>query len=150
MKTALKSLSLSAGLLIAFCLAAEGAEVYRWVDENGKVHFSDKPKQGAETVEVDGPQKQSDSVSDQERLKKNAEWFAEQQQRREQELQQRKQQQAKSNSTKKVSACKGYRNKLADKQNELEVRKRAGLRVATENQLKAQIEVLERKIEREC
>ena len=28
------------------------AEVFRWVDEDGVVHFSDRPHEGAETVEL--------------------------------------------------------------------------------------------------
>lgn len=30
-------------LLILSCHAAQSAEIYRWVDEKGKVHFGDKP-----------------------------------------------------------------------------------------------------------
>lgn len=28
------------------------AEVYRWVDKDGRVHFSDRPRAGAETVKI--------------------------------------------------------------------------------------------------
>lgn len=28
------------------------AEIYKWTDENGQVHFGDKPKANAETVEI--------------------------------------------------------------------------------------------------
>ena len=40
-------------LLVAFfgVVAAYG-EVFRWVDEDGVVHFSDRPVEGAETVEL--------------------------------------------------------------------------------------------------
>ena len=38
------------GLLsISLC---SSAAVYRWVDENGKVHYADEPQQNAELVEV--------------------------------------------------------------------------------------------------
>ncbi|MBB1438074.1 DUF4124 domain-containing protein [Shewanella sp. SG41-4] len=30
------------------------ATVYRWVDENGKVHYSDEPKNNAEAIELNG------------------------------------------------------------------------------------------------
>lgn len=35
------------GIMIA---AIASAEVYRWVDEDGSVHYSDRPHEGAETV----------------------------------------------------------------------------------------------------
>jgi len=44
-----------AALLVVTTLLATGAaqaEVYRWVDENGEVHFSDRPRSGANTVRV--------------------------------------------------------------------------------------------------
>ena len=46
----MRSLLLTAvGLLAA---AAYATEVYRWVDDQGQVHFSDRPMEGAERVEV--------------------------------------------------------------------------------------------------
>lgn len=35
---------------------ASPAEVYRWVDENGKVHFGDRPPRGVETESLDLPE----------------------------------------------------------------------------------------------
>ncbi|MEX0899219.1 MAG: DUF4124 domain-containing protein [Gammaproteobacteria bacterium] len=45
----------------ALCAAIIGApalaqDVYRWVDENGVVHYSDSPREGAEKVEVREPE----------------------------------------------------------------------------------------------
>jgi len=47
-------------LLLAW-LPVHAAEVYRWVDEQGKVHFSDTPPPGmaTESEEVRGPQASS-------------------------------------------------------------------------------------------
>ena len=45
----MRRLLLIAGLLTAF---AAYADVYRWVDEDGTVHFSDRPRDGAEEVEL--------------------------------------------------------------------------------------------------
>lgn len=39
-------------LLFCFVLSAQ-AEVYRWVDSNGTVIYSDQPHTGAETIELD-------------------------------------------------------------------------------------------------
>lgn len=35
-----------------FAAGAASAQVYKWVDENGVVHFSDTPREGAELVDV--------------------------------------------------------------------------------------------------
>src|ERR1700751_5360042 len=46
-------------LFTLMCLAAPlviAATVYKWVDENGVVHYSDQPHQNAEKVEVGAPQ----------------------------------------------------------------------------------------------
>jgi hypothetical protein len=42
-------------LLIAvglFAAVANGTEVYRWVDDQGQVHYSDRPMEGAQRVEI--------------------------------------------------------------------------------------------------
>lgn len=41
--------------IVTFAAAASAAEVYRWVDENGKVHYGDRPRPGAERMEVAPP-----------------------------------------------------------------------------------------------
>ena len=42
-----------------FCLLAVGAaaaqEAYRWVDEDGVVHYSDRPREGAEAIVLPAP-----------------------------------------------------------------------------------------------
>ncbi len=43
-----------AGLLLAAAAMASG-EAYRWVDEDGVVHFSDVPREGAERVVLQQP-----------------------------------------------------------------------------------------------
>ncbi len=46
----MRSLALLACLLAGMALAS--TEVYRWVDKDGVVHFSDRPSEGAERVEL--------------------------------------------------------------------------------------------------
>ena len=46
----MRSLVLLACLLAGMALAS--TEVFRWVDEDGVVHFSDRPQEGAERVEL--------------------------------------------------------------------------------------------------
>ncbi|MEO1320983.1 MAG: DUF4124 domain-containing protein, partial [Pseudomonadota bacterium] len=43
---------------LLLCATAAAQQVYRWVDENGVVHYSDQPppNDGAETVELDVPE----------------------------------------------------------------------------------------------
>lgn len=43
-------------LLCVWALGAQAQEVWRWVDENGVVHFEDRPRPGAERIELSGPQ----------------------------------------------------------------------------------------------
>ncbi|HSN52345.1 MAG TPA: DUF4124 domain-containing protein [Woeseiaceae bacterium] len=44
---------------VLFCLfataAAAAQQAYRWVDEDGVVHFSDRPREGAEVVQLQAP-----------------------------------------------------------------------------------------------
>ena len=40
-------------LVLLCCCSASAAEVYRWQDENGKPHFSDRPKPGSEIIALD-------------------------------------------------------------------------------------------------
>lgn len=43
-------------VMCAWALGAQAEEVWRWVDENGVVHYQDRPRPGAEKVELKGPQ----------------------------------------------------------------------------------------------
>jgi len=43
-------------LMSLACTAAVAATVYKWVDENGVVHFSDQPHENAEKVQLKAPQ----------------------------------------------------------------------------------------------
>jgi hypothetical protein len=46
-------------VFMLFCLLfaafAGGQEAYRWVDEDGVVHYSDRPREGAEIIELPAP-----------------------------------------------------------------------------------------------
>lgn len=43
-------------LIAGLIVGAAAAEVYRWVDEDGSVHYSDRPHAGAETVTLPSAQ----------------------------------------------------------------------------------------------
>ncbi len=40
------------GLLLALCAPPSWAEVYKWTDEQGNVHFGDRPSEDAEEVRI--------------------------------------------------------------------------------------------------
>lgn len=43
-------------LLCGWALGAQAEDIWRWVDENGVVHYSDRPRPGAEKIELRGAQ----------------------------------------------------------------------------------------------
>ena len=56
-------------IILLGLLAANGvlADAYRWVDENGVVHFSDRPQPGAEKVDLVGSSSGRESSSNRSR-----------------------------------------------------------------------------------
>lgn len=54
-----------AALLLAIPGAASAGEIYRWVDENGVVHFGDHPPEGVEVKAIPVRPNPVQSVSDQ-------------------------------------------------------------------------------------
>jgi hypothetical protein len=81
---------LAAGLLA-------GAEIYKWVDENGVVHYTDTPPEGQQTLQIDvsppaEPVLPPEQAPTEEAGKSDAwyeQWLAEQRERKHQEKQQR-------------------------------------------------------------
>src|SRR5215472_9694670 len=51
-------------LLLLVCSLALAATVYRWVDENGVVHYSDQPHPNAEKMQVHAAQSYKPSALD--------------------------------------------------------------------------------------
>jgi hypothetical protein len=43
-------------LFLTTCVEAQDKKMYSWTDENGTVHFSDKPTEGQNVQEIDIPQ----------------------------------------------------------------------------------------------
>jgi hypothetical protein len=100
------------GLLV---MSGIQAEVYRWVDERGKVHFSDQPNRGgAQKLEISGPKPDSTGI-DQERL--DAERKREQERlldvyREEREERQLERDKAEQAERQRASNCAYARNQL--------------------------------------
>ena len=42
----------AAAALLCMCAAAQAAEVYKWVDQQGRIHFGDRPQPGWKKMEV--------------------------------------------------------------------------------------------------
>lgn len=53
-------------ILLLTVLAVAGADVYRWVDSDGQVHFSDTPRAGAERITIQVPQPRTSQAADQQ------------------------------------------------------------------------------------
>lgn len=47
--------TLSGLLLLTLALSAQAAQLYKWTDKDGRVHYSDKPVASAQKVEVKAP-----------------------------------------------------------------------------------------------
>lgn len=72
MKRTIQRISIAAFVLFLLSVSAAGAQVYKWTDEQGRVHYGDKPpEQGARTMQVDpGSASNSPVPSDAERRDK--------------------------------------------------------------------------------
>lgn len=107
-------------LLIALCWMPwqpAMAEIYRWVDEHGKVHFGDEPRSGAARVQIQSPVVSSGIPAPQrpqsalERQRALADQFQQQRQLREQQQQQDAVAQARRNQH-----CQRLKNKILNYQ----------------------------------
>lgn len=85
-----------------------GAEIYRWTDANGQVHFSEKPAAGAEQIEVK-PQVVERDEATRLREERTAQFYD----ARRQEKAQAEAKSAEAHA-KRVQECKKWRGQLAD------------------------------------
>lgn len=96
--------------IIALIIALPSqAEVYRWTDENGKTHFSDKPHADATQLDIK-PQKPSGIGSSQQQIERQKAMLDDFQEKRERQQQQATQIRKKQAATDRY--CKGLRNRL--------------------------------------
>ena len=92
------------------------AEVYRWVDENGKVHFGDRPPRGVQTESLDLPETGGGppAPTDEERKAKTRRlldaWEEERRIKKEQQAQ------AAADKAKRKRRCSRARHELRDLQ----------------------------------
>ncbi|MGH1373938.1 MAG: DUF4124 domain-containing protein [Cellvibrionaceae bacterium] len=144
------------GIILCLALPVEASKVYRWVDESGKVHYTDEPKTAeqrqAEEVEIKAPVRQSDMGDNIEQQRQNAKWFDQRTAERQAQEAKRQKQRAKQvkANRKKRETCNKARYKYEDAEAELRARKRAGIKVKTEAKLKARLATYESDMKRKC
>lgn len=46
---------IAAAVIALLCTAVQAVEVYKWVDQDGVVHYGDRPRPGAESLELREP-----------------------------------------------------------------------------------------------
>lgn len=89
------------GLVTLLSVVPVSAKVYKWVDENGQVHYSDTPQRGAETVNVrTGEPADPHTVKRLERLKELSRQYDSERQEAE-----KKQAKAQQQAAKQEAAC---------------------------------------------
>jgi molecular chaperone DnaK (HSP70) len=137
------------------------AEIYRWVDENGKVHFTDKPRENSETIKLKAPAVKAEGTAtpdvfskeekalnvfrEKERLKKEArEEF-----RKEAKKEYNKERKAQKKRERREQ-CKRAKKNLANKKEDFRRHKRAGITLRAWNNYKRRIEQLENKAKDAC
>lgn len=84
------------------------AEIYRWTDANGQVHFGEAPQAGAVQVEVKPPVVQNDPAVA-ERQQRTERFFDARRQEKQQASDKAREQQAKTSQT-----CQKLRNQYAE------------------------------------
>ena len=148
----------SKGLLMGFALAMlvappTVAEVYRWVDESGKIHFSDQAPaedEKVERVEIDQPQRIS-TDSDEQINSKIAAVDRMARDRRHSESQQRWQhQRAKNTKKRNQKTCQYYRDKLANLEYRWKLQRKNGYRQWQKDRYLGSRDRYQRDIKRHC
>lgn len=145
----------NAARYILFCISLltfpslSNAEIFYWVDENGKAHFSDKQKPEAARY---SPRPLALSGEDRKQLIKNAKFFDSR--AKEYVAHERQQAKKRKSAAKKVSRarvkCLKLQEKLKNLEIELKAKKRAGIRPVDEGKLKTKIDIAEAQIKSRC
>ena len=93
-------------ILLLPCIAS--AEIYRWTDANGQVHFGEAPRAGAVQVEVKAPALQQDAAAA-ERQQRSERFFQARREEQQQNSEKAQQQQAKT-----AQECQQLREQYAE------------------------------------
>lgn len=128
------------------------AEIYRSIDSNGKVIFTDQPTEKSEKVALKATTEANLSEQDRLRIEENRAWFSKQREKREKEKEaQNAAWQADAPARRSAQReCESAQDSLAYYQRELKARKRAGIKPRIENWYETKIESYEFKVSQKC
>jgi hypothetical protein len=140
--------------MLAVCAAAQ-AEVYKWVDESGTVHYGDAPaRTGAEKLDIQpgaavAPQ---DATDLQERRRRIQDWVDARE--RERERRREKKAQRDTELARREKRCAALRNDLRDKERGgvawYSLNDDGSRRYYTDAEIARETEAMRRKIKDEC
>jgi disulfide oxidoreductase YuzD len=93
------------------------AQVYKWVDENGNIHFSDMPHQGASALVVDaqkptaaGAESRAEEIH--QRIKTTNDWLSEKR-KKEEHLRRKEQRRIDKKNQKDQKRCQSLKDKIS-------------------------------------
>lgn len=133
--------------------------VYRWVDAQGRVSFSDQPpadkarmREGPQLIEVVPPPDQATSADTERRLQENRRWFEQRTKERKAEDARRAREQAQQAKAgqRGQQQCDRAQQQLEAAERNYEVQRRTWLKPATKNRLKEQLASRRDEVKRRC
>ena len=138
-------------------------EVYKWRDENGKLHFSDQVPEHIkqlETIKMTESTQRASSNSTADIIEKNRKWYNEHYKREDAEKAAHQRQARYSSTesknrdrylkTQQADYCRASKNYLQRLLSQLDAKKGAGIRVSTENWYNTKIEAQRDIIKKQC
>lgn len=135
-------------------------KVYRWVDAQGKVSFSDRPPETTtgqyleppRQVDAEGPPLQEHSTDTQRRLDENRRWFEQRAKERQADEALRARVRAREARADQQwqQQCDRAQQQLEQAERQYEVRRRTWLKAANKNRLKHQVETRRAEVKRRC
>lgn len=160
------ALTRNLGLVAVLAICAGGADtasaerVYRWVDAQGKVSFSDQPpatpteahQEPPRLLDVDGPPLQNHSADTRHRLDENRRWFDQRAQERQAEDARRASERARQARVEQQwqAQCDRAQQKLDQAIHQYEVQRRTWHKPASKRRLKDKIELQRAEVKRRC
>lgn len=149
-----------AGLVYGGITAEAVADrVYRWVDAQGRVSFSDQPpadrellRERPQLIEVEPPPQQVPSADTEQRLQENRRWFEQRTNERHAEEVRRAREQAQQARAAQQwqQQCDRAQQQLQATERHYEMRRRTWLKPATKSRLKEQLASRRAEVKRRC
>ena len=109
----MKNRKFAAILILVFGLSPAHAEIYKWVDEQGRVHYGDKPDEQAETIGIKDQTSSTESSSSEAARRKHRQRLLKSMQL-ERERKQAQREQARTAELEAKQQCTEARQRLSD------------------------------------